>query len=115
MDHEEADRNALLTFRQRSWESEGRKMTLLPSMQEHEPHLHYYNEQRNLRFIWNGDVSNPIEVSIDSLDNPFGEQYQWAFEYTNHRPPLVIAGTRSLVLVFTQTCDNWIDAKEDAR
>lgn len=119
MDTEEADKNALRSFLDQAWAREARQRAssaknhgTLVSTQSEVPHLEYWNEKRDLTFRWDGDTANKIEVS-------HGRTGQfvvvWRFEYVQHRPPLVVAGARSLVLTFTQTCDNWIDAKEDAR
>lgn len=74
--------------------------------------LYYYDEPRLLAFHWNGDASQPVEVSYGGDHEP----PRWEFDFMQHREPrLIIAGTRSMVLAFQYACDRWVEAKEDAR
>jgi hypothetical protein len=71
----------------------------------------FYDRDRLLSFIWDGNVQTPVQVSYGG----YGEPVKWKFWFNDHRVMnMGEPGFTTLVALFQQTCEAWIDAKEDA-
>lgn len=132
MDIEEADKNALQRSVSEMWLHDARHMRSgllhntgnpgFPQVmgRDRSSHLTYEDEERGLRFIWNGNPNRPVEVwyLFDELPHQrLGEMncILWEFFYADHKADVVISGAQALVMEFGVTCRRWIEAKEDAR
>lgn len=97
----------------RAWYEEARRIPTVAPTQglDGAAGFYYYDRDRALAFHWDGDATQSIEVAHGGDHEPV----LWRFSFILFKPGWVIAGTKTAAMAFQYACENWIDAKEDAR
>lgn len=102
-----------MTHRAAAWALEADRVDPIhvdvPQGSDGTAHYAYYNSERSLSFVWNGDATQSILVSHDG----YGEPPRWSFPFLLFKPAWVIAGTKTSAMAFQHCCEQWIAAKED--
>lgn len=69
---------------------------------------------RGLTFAWNGDATVNVGLLFDGDKSILKGKRFLEFDYRVFKPDWVIAGTKSAVLSFQESCRRFIEAKEEA-
>lgn len=96
------------------WEEEARTRDAIPQGWSNDaPLMVWEDKERGLRFEWDGDATHHITILHIRPGAVVNHKRFLSFDYRHFRPDWVIAGTKSAVLSFQETCRKLIAAKEE--
>lgn len=95
--------------------------TIVPQGQDGTGHFSYYDYDRALSFVWDGDYKQPINVSQGGAGEPvkwlFYFSDLWAIKGERNCPPIPSVAPnpmKAAAVAFKAVCDDWITRFEVA-